>query len=217
MPANPPPVAAADRMKFTQRMKELRDLIRGIVIKNQDEAHRRVAKYYLMHTVVLPINSWVWVYNPHACPPEGDKLENRKLSIDWAGPHHSKGMANPSMARIARIDDAGQVIRRFEVHGSKVQLCHLGGQPTDDCRKWPIRPGMLPDFPDSEVSGPLYQPGSPEGAEGRENESVLPNDAIPQAEVQDEAYRTEWKEDNDAEEAPQWLEVKDVVMPEAMS
>ena len=35
-------------MKFTNQMNELKNLIRGIVIKNQDEAHRRAAKYYLM-------------------------------------------------------------------------------------------------------------------------------------------------------------------------
>ena len=34
MPANPPPIAAADRMKFTKQMRELKNLIRGIVIKN---------------------------------------------------------------------------------------------------------------------------------------------------------------------------------------
>ena len=39
VPANPPPVAPADRIKFTQQMAELKELIRGIVIKNQDDAH----------------------------------------------------------------------------------------------------------------------------------------------------------------------------------
>ena len=132
-----------------------------------------------MWTVLLPINSLVWVYNPRASPPEGDKMENCKLSIEWAGPYLFKGMINPSMACIARIDDTGQVISRFQVHGSKVQLCQLGGQLTDDRKKWVIRPGMLSDFPDSEVSGPMYQPEGLEGGEEQEEESVQPNYALP--------------------------------------
>ena len=50
IPANPPPVAVADRMKLTNQMRELKDLIRGIIIKNQDEACRRAAKYYFKFT-----------------------------------------------------------------------------------------------------------------------------------------------------------------------
>ena len=56
----------------------------------------------------------------------------------------------------ARIDGAGQVVRRFQVHGSKVRLCQMAGQLEDDGRKNAIQPGVLPDFPDSEVSEPLY-------------------------------------------------------------
>ena len=87
----------------------------------------------------------------------------------------------------------------------------------DDRRMWAIKPGMLPDFPDSKVSGPLYQPGGLEGGEEQDKESVLPNYAIPRTEIQDEALRMELRKDNHAEEAPRWLEVEDVVMPEAMS
>ena len=39
-PANPLPNAQEDKIKFTKRMQELQQLIRGIVIKNQEEAHR---------------------------------------------------------------------------------------------------------------------------------------------------------------------------------
>ena len=53
-----------DRIKFTTQMQQMKDLIRGIVVKNQQEAHKRAAKYYLMLTTQIPVNSWVWVYNP---------------------------------------------------------------------------------------------------------------------------------------------------------
>ena len=105
-------------------------------------------------------------------PPEGDKLENRKLVIEWAGPYLFEGMVNPSMAKFSCVDKAGQVIRRFQVHGSQVRLCHLGGQPEDDCRQWAVRPGKLPDFPDSEVSGPMYSVDEPQGSQPPKRESV---------------------------------------------
>ena len=136
-------------------MKQMKELIRGIVIKNQDLAYSCAACYYLMRTVAIPINSWVWVYNPRASPPEGDKLENKKLCISWAGPYLYEGMQNSNMAKIAKVDEAGQVVRKFLVHGSKVRLCHWGGQEEDDQELWKVRPGLLPDFPDSEVSAPL--------------------------------------------------------------
>ena len=53
----------ADRIKFTAQMQQMKELIRGIVIKNQQEAHQRAAKYYLMHTTRFPVSSWVLVYN----------------------------------------------------------------------------------------------------------------------------------------------------------
>ena len=37
-----------DRIKFTKRVQEMKELICGIVIKNQNEAQRRADKYYLM-------------------------------------------------------------------------------------------------------------------------------------------------------------------------
>ena len=90
----PPPVTQADRIKFTTQVQQMKNLICGIIIKNQNEAHRRVAKYYLMRSLQILINSWVWVYNPQARPPEGDKIENRKLSVEWAGPCIFEGMVN---------------------------------------------------------------------------------------------------------------------------
>ena len=110
-----------------------------------------------MRAVNLPINSWVWVYKPRALPLEGDKLDNRKLSIAWARPYLFKGMKNQSMAQIGKIDESGKVVKRFLVHGSKVRLCQLGGEQEDDQRHVAVRLGMLPDFLDSKGSGPLYQ------------------------------------------------------------
>ena len=92
VPANLPPTTQEDRIKFTKRVQEMKELIRGIVIKNQEEAHHQAAKYYMMRALQLPINSWVWVYNPQASPPEEDRLENRKLNIQWGGPHLYEGM-----------------------------------------------------------------------------------------------------------------------------
>ena len=111
--ANPPPITQADRVKFTTKMREVKELIRGIVVKNQEAAHRRAAKYYTMRTLSLPLNSWVWVYNPRASPPEGDRLQNRKLAISWAGPYLFLGMRNEVMANVAKVDESGQIIRRF--------------------------------------------------------------------------------------------------------
>ena len=88
----------------------------------------------------LPNNLWVWVYNPQASPPEGDKLDNRKLSVQWAGPYIIEGMKNDSMAKVAHVDESGQVVRRFLVHGSNVRLCQMGGQLEDDQRQWEVRP-----------------------------------------------------------------------------
>ena len=52
------------------------------------------------------------------------------------------------------------MVRRFLVHGSKVWLCHMGNEPVDDQSQWKFRPGMLPDFPDREVSCPMYRLGN---------------------------------------------------------
>ena len=109
-----------------------------------------------MRTTRIPVNSWVWVYNPRARPPEGDKINTRKLAVSWAGPYLFEGMDNDCMAQVAHIDEAGQVHRRFKVHGSKIRVCYWGGYPEDDQQYDVVRPGMLPDFPDSEVSKPMY-------------------------------------------------------------
>ena len=75
-------------------------------------------------------------------------------------------MANDCMARVACVDEAGQVDRRFQVHGSKIRVCYWGGYPEDDQQQEVIRPGMLEDFPDSKVNKPMYymdklQPSQP--------------------------------------------------------
>ena len=114
-PASPPPNAPEDKITFTKSLQELQELICGVVIKNQEEACRQATKYYLMRSMNLPVNSWVWVYNPRASPPEGDKRENRKLSVH-----------NSNMGKVAKVDESGQVARRFLVHGSKVRLCQMG-------------------------------------------------------------------------------------------
>ena len=117
-------------------------------------------------------------------------------------------MASPTMAKVAKIDGTGNIIRRFQVHGSKVRLCQTGGQTAEELRKLAIQPGMLPDFPDSEISGPLYQLDKPREV------SVQPDDDRPRSEVPDEALRTEFKTDKHAPEAPQWLPVEDSIMQE---
>ena len=157
VPPNPLPNTPADKMKFIRLMQEVCELIRGIVLKNQEGPQRRAEKYYVMRTCRLPLNLWVWVYNPRAAPPEEDKLDNSKLHVAWAGPYLFKGMDSEVMARIGKIDKSRQVVRRFLVHGSRVRLCHLGGLQEDNLDQLKVRPSMLPDFPDSEASGPLYQ------------------------------------------------------------
>ena len=127
-------------------MREVKELIRGIVVKNQEAAHRRAAKYYTMRTLSLPLNSWVWVYNPRASPPEGDRLQNRKLAISWAGPYMYLGMKNEVMAKVAKVNESGQVIRRFLVHGSKIRLCHWSGQEEDEQEIWKVQPGTSTNF-----------------------------------------------------------------------
>ena len=57
VPAAPPPTAPADRLKFFNQLRDMQELIRGIVTRNQGEAHRRAVKYYLMRTVSIPVNS----------------------------------------------------------------------------------------------------------------------------------------------------------------
>ena len=96
------------------------------------------------------------------------------------------GMKNEVMAKVAKVNESGQVIRRFLVHGSKIRLCHWSGQEEDEQEIWKVRPGLLPDFPDSEVTAPLSQPADYEEGEERREESVQP---IEQLEVEDEAAR----------------------------
>ena len=82
MPANPPVSAPKDKLKFTSQMRELRELLRGVVRRNSEEAHRRTAQYYMQHVLQLEENTWVYVHAPQASPPYGDTLANKKLSID---------------------------------------------------------------------------------------------------------------------------------------
>ena len=205
IPAAPPPTAHANRLKFFNQLREMQELIKGVVACNQGEAHRRAAKYYLMRVVLLPANSWVWVNNPWASPPEGDELQNHKLAVECAGPYLFEGMASPLMARVAKVDGEGKMICQFQVHGPKVRLCQVGGQTIEKLRQLTIQPGRLPDFPDSEVSGPLYQLKKPKI-------SVHPNDERPQTEVQDEALRREFREESHALKAPRWIQVEDAMM-----
>ena len=61
----PPPVTHPDRVKFTTQMKQMKELIRRIVIKNQEAAHRHAAHYYLMRTVAIPFTPG-YGYTTHA-------------------------------------------------------------------------------------------------------------------------------------------------------
>ena len=66
VPANPPLTTQEHRIKFKKQVEQIQTLILDIVMKNQNEAHPRAAKSYLMRTLQLPVNSWFWVYNPCA-------------------------------------------------------------------------------------------------------------------------------------------------------
>ena len=120
------------------------------------------------------------------------------------------------MAQIGKIDESRQVVQRFLVHGSKVRLCQLGREQEDDQRCLQVRPGMLQDFLDSEVSGPLYQVKDPQAVPAKQRELVWLNykerTRSPLTEVPDENQRDE----QEREPAPQWLEVEDEVMDEIM-
>ena len=191
----------------------MKELIREVALKNQNEAHRRVTKYYLMRALILP----VWVYNPRASPPDWDKLDNKKLGMSWARPYLFEGMQNPTMAKIGRVNESGQVVRRFLVYGCKVRLCQMGGELVDDQRQWKVRPGMLPDFTDREVSGPLYWLEEQQEDPAEKRELVWQRTFSPLTEVPDEALRTDVKNNNQEEPTPQWLEVEDELMEERMS
>ena len=87
MPPNPPVSAAKDKLKFTTQLREIQGLLSGAVQRNSEEAYRRAAQDYMQRVLDLEENTWVYVYAPHASPPYGDALANRKLSLDWAGPY----------------------------------------------------------------------------------------------------------------------------------
>ena len=100
------------------------------------------------------------------------------------------------MAWVAHLDEAGQVDRRFQVHSSKIRVCYWGGCPEDDRQHKVIRPGMLPDFPDSEVSKPMYVMDKPQPSQPPDRELVRPIVELPRSELQDEALRTEPRGDD---------------------
>ena len=56
--------------------------------------------------------------------------------------------------QVGKVDESGQVVKRFLVHGYKVRLCFLGSEEEEEQGKPRVRLGLLPDFPGSEVSGP---------------------------------------------------------------
>ena len=124
-----------------------------------------------------------------------------------------EGMKNQNMAKIAKVDEAGQVVRRFLVHGSKVRLCHWGNHEEDDQELWKVRPGLLQDFPDSEVSAPLGQTEEHEDDEERIPELVQLTTRL---EVEDEALRTKIRSESPKGAAPAWHECEDAIMDEVM-
>ena len=93
----------------------------------------------------------------------------------------------------------------------------MGGDPEDNQRQWAVKPGMLPDFPDSKVSGPMYQLNEPQEDQPPRKESVWLTRELPQSEIPDEALRTKWRGDDRQQQVPQWVEVDDEVMEEQMS
>ena len=118
------------------------------------------------------------------------------------------------MAKCAKVNEASQVIRRFLVHGSKIRFCHWSGHEDEDQEIWKVRPGLLPDFPDSEVSSPLDQLAGHEGEEDRREESVWLTE---QLEVEDEALRTKIRDEIPKAAGPAWRECEDAIMDEVMS
>ena len=95
----------------------------------------------------------------------------------------------------------------------------MPGQLEDDSQKNAIQPGMLPDFPDSEVSGPLC--GGKERPESRPTQRELVRLEIehPRSEIPDEALRTEIRDEDNQCQTPQphWQAVNDEIMDELMS
>ena len=88
------------------------------------------------------------MYNLWVLLLEGDKLANRKLSFDWAGPYIYEKMKNDIMNRVGKVDESGQVVRRFLVQGSKLRLCQLMQEGEKEQYRLDVRPGLLLDFPD---------------------------------------------------------------------
>ena len=116
MPANPPVSAPEDKLKFTTQLREIQDLLGGMVKRNSEEAHRRTSKFYMNRVMKLEENTWVYIHTQQARPPYGDALANRKLSLDWAGLYLFLRMKeNSSMAIIGQIDAGGRVAKEFEV------------------------------------------------------------------------------------------------------
>ena len=66
---------------------------------------------------------------------------------------------------------------------------------------------MLPDFPDSEVSGPIYQVDDPQAVPAKQTKSIQLNykerTQSPLTEVPDEALRTSIKDEQEIEPVPQ--------------
>ena len=64
-------------------------------------------------------------------------------------------MKNHVMAKLGKVDENCQIVFRMETQAWKVCLCQLV-KDVSDAYKLDVRPGMLLDFPDSEVSKPLW-------------------------------------------------------------
>ena len=88
-------------------LDNLRELACGVVDFNRAEAQRRAEQYYTQLTLQTKKGSWVLVLREGMPAPEGDRIPNRKLSCKWAGPFRFKGMANPTLAKLQRLDEQG--------------------------------------------------------------------------------------------------------------
>ena len=151
-PPNPPVEDPNNKLKYATALQDVQKLLRGVVDRNCRAAQRRTARYYKNKTKFLVENTWVYVHRPGARPPEGDKLANRKLAIEWAGPYLFLRMENDATCVVAKMNSSGLVEREFKVHATKVRACPPVRNQLPDGAPPPIKPGELNDWNESAAS-----------------------------------------------------------------
>ena len=65
-------------------------------------------------------------------------------------------MKNRIMVNLGKVNKNGKIVCRLEAHALKVQLCQLIKEISDGYKKPDNRLSMLLDFPEIEISDPLY-------------------------------------------------------------